>query len=480
MAIQIQLRRGSESQWSSADPILAQGEVAYSTDSNKIKIGDGTNIWSSLPYLTTTPTEITAQIDAAVSGLIDSAPGVLDTLNEIAAALNDDPDFFNTVATNLSNHESDTTNVHGIADTSLLATTAYVDTAESDAITAANSYSDSLAINYDSAGSAATAESNANSYTDNSINALTTDDIEEGINNKYFLDSRAQDAAGAMFDGNTESGISVTYDNINKKINLDVNDPTITLSGDVSGSATMTNLGNINIIATVADDSHNHIISNVDGLQIALDDKAPLASPALTGVPTAPTAADGTNSTQIATTAFVQAATAALVDSAPTTLNTLNELAAALGDDPNFATTISTELGNKQPLDADLTAISALAGTSGLLKKTAADTWALDTNTYLTTNQTITISGDVSGSGTTSITATLSNTGVSANTYGSSTAIPVITVDAKGRITEITTSSVEGLPSQTGNSGKYLTTDGSTASWATVEAGLNPLLLGGM
>lgn len=60
-----------------------------------------------------------------------------------------------------------------------------------------------------------------------------------------------------------------------------------------------------------------------------------------------------------------------------------------------------------QPLDADLTAIAALAGTSGFLKKTAADTWALDTNTYLTGNQTITLSGDVTGSGATAITTTI-------------------------------------------------------------------------
>jgi len=80
---------------------------------------------------------------------------------------------------------------------------------------------------------------------------------------------------------------------------------TIALGGDVSGSASFNGSANITITATVADDSHNHIISNVDGLQTALDAKAPLASPALTGTPTAPTAAVGTSTTQIATTAFV-------------------------------------------------------------------------------------------------------------------------------------------------------------------------------
>lgn len=62
---------------------------------------------------------------------------------------------------------------------------------------------------------------------------------------------------------------------------------------------------------------------------------------------------------------------------------------------------------NTQAWDADLDAIAALAGTSGLLKKTAANTWSLDTSTYLTGNQTVTLSGDISGSGATSITTTI-------------------------------------------------------------------------
>jgi hypothetical protein len=75
--------------------------------------------------------------------------------------------------------------------------------------------------------------------------------------------------------------------------------------------------------------------------------RAPLNSPAFTGTPTAPTAASVTNNTQIATTAFVRTAVSNLVDSAPTTLDTLNELAIALGNDPNFATTITNSLALK-------------------------------------------------------------------------------------------------------------------------------------
>jgi hypothetical protein len=78
--------------------------------------------------------------------------------------------------------------------------------------------------------------------------------------------------------------------------------------------------------------------------------KAPLASPALTGTPTAPTAAASTNTTQLATTAFVRTEVANLVASAPAALDTLNELATALGNDANFATTVNSSLALKAPL----------------------------------------------------------------------------------------------------------------------------------
>ncbi|EDC8053449.1 shikimate transporter, partial [Salmonella enterica subsp. enterica serovar Muenchen] len=74
---------------------------------------------------------------------------------------------------------------------------------------------------------------------------------------------------------------------------------------------------------------------------------AKLASPNFTGKPTAPTADQSSNDTQLATTAFVRSAIAALVDSSPGALDTLNELAAALGDDPNFAATMTNALAGK-------------------------------------------------------------------------------------------------------------------------------------
>lgn len=77
---------------------------------------------------------------------------------------------------------------------------------------------------------------------------------------------------------------------------------------------------------------------------------APAGSPNLTGTPTVPTAGTGTNTTQIASTAFVQTEIAATIDGAPGALNTLNELAAALGDDANYATTTTNAIALKAPI----------------------------------------------------------------------------------------------------------------------------------
>lgn len=96
---------------------------------------------------------------------------------------------------------------------------------------------------------------------------------------------------------------------------------------------------------------------------------APKTSPTFTGTPKAPTAAAGNNSTQLATTAFVQVAIAALVDSSPGALDTLNELAKALGNDPNFATTMTNALAGKMDKSAngaDIADISAFLNNLGL------------------------------------------------------------------------------------------------------------------
>lgn len=104
---------------------------------------------------------------------------------------------------------------------------------------------------------------------------------------------------------------------------------------------------------------------------------APLDSAALTGTPTAPTPATSANDMRIATTAFVHAVVAALVNSAPSQLDTIRELADALGEDANFAATMTAALAGKQPLDATLTALAAIVtATDTLIYANGVDSFA--------------------------------------------------------------------------------------------------------
>lgn len=134
--------------------------------------------------------------------------------------------------------------------------------------------------------------------------------------------------------------------------------------------------------------------------------------------------------------------------------------------------------GVYQPVDGDLTAIAALAGTSGLLRKTAADTWSLDTATYLTGNQSITVSGDASGTGTTAISLTLANSGVAAGTYNDvATQVRPFTVDAKGRLTGIGTA-VNIALNQSASHGSPDTDTATSALHHTLGSGANQAAAG--
>lgn len=99
--------------------------------------------------------------------------------------------------------------------------------------------------------------------------------------------------------------------------------------------------------STFAPASHTHTMANITDLAAAMNAKANLASPTFTGTPKAPTPAQTVNDTTIATTAFVKAAIAALVGSAPEALDTLEELSNALANDANLKQTLLTEIGKK-------------------------------------------------------------------------------------------------------------------------------------
>jgi hypothetical protein len=143
------------------------------------------------------------------------------------------------------------------------------------------------------------AQNTDNTLTSSSSNTINTTGTEN------IVDFKVNNTTKSSIDNNGNfTGKSASADKL-------ATARTITLTGDVTGSASFDGSANISISAAVADDSHNHVISNIDNLQTTLDSKAPLVSPAFTGTPTAPTAPNGTNTDQIATTKFVQNALSA-------------------------------------------------------------------------------------------------------------------------------------------------------------------------
>jgi hypothetical protein len=131
MATRMQQRRGTAAQWTAANPVLAAGEIGFETDTNKFKMGNGSSAWTALQYFANA---------AELAAIINNAPGLLDTLDELAAAVGDDPQFYLTIGTTVSNHTNASTMVHGIADTSLLATTGDVNNAATGAATALSAH----------------------------------------------------------------------------------------------------------------------------------------------------------------------------------------------------------------------------------------------------------------------------------------------------------------------------------------------------
>ena len=320
---------------------------------------------------------------------------------------------------------------------------------------------------------------------------------------------------------------------------------TISLTGDITGtSASFNGTGNASITAAIAANTIVDADINasaaiewtkiapsstvsatelgyLDGvtsaIQTQIDSKlatatasstyAPLASPALTGTPTAPTATAGTNTTQIATTAYVGTAISNLVAGAPATLDTLDEIAAAIADTGNFSDTVvlksgstmtgalamgtnkitglgtptaSTDATTKGYVDGITIAPSNLTGpitSVGAATSVAAQT---GTGSTFVMNTSPTLITPVLGVATaTSINGTtIPSSKTLVATDSTQYVVPSQTSNAgKYLTTNGTVSSwgvVDALPSQTGNSGKYLTTNGTAASWAAIVTDPTP------
>jgi hypothetical protein len=311
------------------------------------------------------------------------------------------------------------------------------------------------------------------------------------------------------------------------------------VNADINASAAIdwTKLG---ISSTVSSIEIGYVDGVTSAIQTQIDSKlatataastyAPLAGPALTGVPTAPTAAANTNTTQIATTAYVQTEITDLIAAAPGALDTLNELATALGNDAAFSTTVTNSLATKLALAGGTMSGAIAMGTNKITglgtpttstdaaTKAYADTMlplaggtmsgaiAMGTNKItgvgnptnaqdvvtkyyldnvvlapsnltgpITSVANATSIASQTGTGTkfvmdTSPTLVTPVLGVATATSINGTTIPA------SKTLVATDSTTYVVPSQTGNSGKYLTTDGTTSSWGTVAGYSAPTL----
>jgi hypothetical protein len=382
MAVRQQQRRGTAAQWTAANPILSAAEIGFEIDTNKFKIGDGINRWADLIYFT-------ADAAAALADLIDGAPDLLNTLNELAAAIGDDANFVTTMTNSLAlkaplASPSFTGTVSGVtksmvglgsvdntADSAKPVSTAQataIATAKSEAITTAatdatskvaaeataraNAVTAAIATAAADATSKVAAEATArNSAITTAVagvvgaapaaldtlkelaDALTAD--ESTASTLATLVGTKAPSANPTFTG-TVSGITSAMVGLGNVDNTsDANKPVSTATqaaldaklASATAASTYETISNVALKAPLASPTFTGTVSGITksmvGLgsvdntadsakpvstatQTALDAKAPLASPALTGTPTAPTASYSTNSTQLATTAFVQ------------------------------------------------------------------------------------------------------------------------------------------------------------------------------
>ena len=289
--VRLQLRRGLAEDWFDANPTLAPGEIGIETDTNTFKFGDGDTPWRDLDYaLSGTVDDYIALSTKGVANGVASLDGAgLIPFAQLPGAAALDAE----VATAITNHNNVTTSVHGIANTSLLATTANVATAKSEALSAA----------------AADATTKANA---------------------------AQSAAEA-----TAAADATSKSNAAQAA-------AISAAATAAGTALSTHEADTTNVHGIADTS---ILVTTTGSQTLISKS--LTSPALTGTPTAPTASAGTDTTQVATTAFVQDAIELVVGAAPAALNTLAEIATSLADNADLSGTLTTAISGKVAKSGD-------------------------------------------------------------------------------------------------------------------------------
>jgi predicted nuclease of predicted toxin-antitoxin system len=431
MATRMQQRRGTAAQWTAANPILAAGEIGFETDTSKFKMGNGSSTWSALQYFANA-----SELAAIIGG---DMPALLNSLDELAQAINDDPQFYLTMGTNLTNHQNDTTMIHGIVDTALLATTGDVNTAATgaavalaahasdttlvhgiadtallattgDVATAAQGAATALSAHEaditnvhgiadtsvlatltnvstakseaiaDAATASSTAISTHNSDTTN-VHGIADTSLLATTGNVSTAKTEAITAAGEAADtalsthnsdtsnvhGINDTTVLVTQQQLTDAVNGAVVDQSA-LAGvgiDWNTGTEAFDIDSTVATKTYADDAvttHNSDTTNVHGIAdtslLALKSEVEAITKSSLGLANVDNTADASKPVSTAQASAIATAKSeaiadatsqvnALLAGAPAALNTLDELAAALGDDANFASSVTTSLGLK-------------------------------------------------------------------------------------------------------------------------------------
>ena len=322
MATRMQQRRGTAAQWTAANPTLAAGEIGFETDTNKFKMGNGSSTWTALTYFANS---------AIVTDLIGGAlPATLDTLTEIVAAINQDPAFFTTIATNLSTHAADTTSVHGITDTAALATQTYVTDAIA-GVTGDYSAMAGVGISWNAGTEAFDIDNTVatQTYADGVVGTHSTDTTSvHGIADTSALATTTNVSTAQTAAETFATGAVTTHNSATTNIH-GIADTSLLVT--TTGTQTLTNKTITSPSGLVKADVG---LGNVDN---TADTAKPVSTAQSTAIATAKAEAIADATSQVN----------AILTGAPAALNTLDELAAALGDDANFAATVTTSLGNK-------------------------------------------------------------------------------------------------------------------------------------
>jgi hypothetical protein len=375
MATRQQQRRGTSEQWSTANPILAAGEIGYETDTNEFRIGDGVNRWNDLSpfknlddlggtlddYIPLTQkamaggvATLTENGTIPLNQLPDAAGLDIEISDAVANATQDLTDAINGVSDNITDHEALSTSVHGIADTAELATKTYTNDQISDAVSQA--ISDHSADTTNVHGIANTANLATQSYVNSAIST------EEGNRNTAIGSAVSDHSADTTsVHGIADTSALATKSYADGAVSTEVTNRNTAISTHNSATTSVHGISDTAALATkvYADNAvstHESDTTSVHGIA----DTSALATKSYADNAVSTHEQDTTNihgiadTSALATKAYADnaasTAVAAVIDAAPAALDTLNELAAALGDNENYATTVTNALALKAPL----------------------------------------------------------------------------------------------------------------------------------